>query len=296
MALNRGVEATPTASPNLGSGISQMNSGSANTTANSTDGSMAAASDAALRGLLDAATNTSSPCTTECNPWLTDTACSCDATTMAAMAKCGTCFNLTTNVSTYALMCTTMVDNVTRVVTTTAPTATGVINAQSASAAATTSKASAANSLGISSTAQGAAVALLASCMTSSELAGECVIDLPSHPHALTVPRTSKSENPTSGDAEISDAFDQSAFDQALPRSLEIFHAFDFHGTTRSPRTSTTDSTGCEVYDCGAVLSLLSAARRELQNPGMLSSSKQQEEAKRESTAIARSKQSPPGV
>ncbi|KDE04334.1 hypothetical protein MVLG_05214 [Microbotryum lychnidis-dioicae p1A1 Lamole] len=128
MALNRGVEATPTASPNLGSGISQMNSGSANTTANSTDGSMAAASD--------------------------------------AMAKCGTCFNLTTNVSTYALMCTTMVDNVTRVVTTTAPTATGVINAQSASAAATTSKASAANSLGISSTAQGAAVALLASVVT----------------------------------------------------------------------------------------------------------------------------------
>ncbi|SCZ88983.1 BZ3500_MvSof-1268-A1-R1_Chr1-1g00871 [Microbotryum saponariae] len=178
MAWNRGVEATPTGSPGMGSGISQMNSGTANFTNNSTDGGMAAAGDAALRGLLDAASNTSSPCTPECNPWVTDTAncakanekdffqivkCTCDATTMAAMAKCGTCFNLTTNVNTYELMCTTMVNNVTRVVTTTTPTATGVINAQSASAAATTSKASAANSLGMSSTAQGAAVALLAS-------------------------------------------------------------------------------------------------------------------------------------
>ncbi|SCZ90946.1 BZ3500_MvSof-1268-A1-R1_Chr1-3g02409 [Microbotryum saponariae] len=108
-------------------------------------------------------------------------------------------------------------------------------------------------------------------------------------------------ENPTSGDAEITDAFDQDAFDQALPRMLEIFHALDFSwhdsiapneyrlsffAELRFDACLKTDSTGCEVYDFGAVLSLLSAARRELQNRGMLSSSTQQEEAKRESKAI----------
>ncbi|KDE08259.1 hypothetical protein MVLG_01525 [Microbotryum lychnidis-dioicae p1A1 Lamole] len=108
-------------------------------------------------------------------------------------------------------------------------------------------------------------------------------------------------ENPTSADAEISDAFDQDAFDQALPRMLEIFHALDFSwhdsiapneyrlnffAELRFDACLKADSTGCEVYDFGAVLSLLSAARRELQNRGMLSSSTQQEEAKRESKVI----------
>ncbi|SCV68829.1 BQ2448_950 [Microbotryum intermedium] len=108
-------------------------------------------------------------------------------------------------------------------------------------------------------------------------------------------------ENPTSGDVDIPDAFDQGGLDQALPRMLEIFHAFDFswHDSIAPNEYRLTffaelrfdtclkmDSTGCEVYDFGAVLSLLSAARRELQNRGMLSSSAQQEEAKRESRAI----------
>ncbi|SCV71674.1 BQ2448_3262 [Microbotryum intermedium] len=177
MALNHGIEATPTGSPSIGSGISQLNSGTANSSANST-ADLANAGDMAIRGLADAATTN---CQSECKGWLSDTEncakstennffgttkCVCDPTTFAAMTTCGKCLNMTSNVNTFGLMCTTMVENVTRVITlTSTPTATGVINAQSASAsaAATTSKASSANSLGISSIARGAAVAVFAS-------------------------------------------------------------------------------------------------------------------------------------
>ncbi|GAA5994814.1 Nup192p [Rhodotorula paludigena] len=89
--------------------------------------------------------------------------------------------------------------------------------------------------------------------------------------------------------------------EQALPRMLEIFHSFDFAWTDaltpieyrlnlfaelRFDSCLRRDATGCETYDFGAVLSLLNAARRELQNRGLLSTTAQQDEVKREQRAI----------
>ncbi|GAA5896324.1 Nup192p [Sporobolomyces salmoneus] len=88
---------------------------------------------------------------------------------------------------------------------------------------------------------------------------------------------------------------------QTLPRMLEIFHSFDFAWidsiTPIEHRLNlfadlpfesclTRDSTGCEVYDFAALLALIGAAKRELQNRGMLNSPAQQEEAKLETRAI----------
>ncbi|GAA5875841.1 hypothetical protein JCM16303_004016 [Sporobolomyces ruberrimus] len=86
-----------------------------------------------------------------------------------------------------------------------------------------------------------------------------------------------------------------------LPRMLEVFHSFDFawidsivpiehrlhlfddlHFESCLKR----DSTGCEVYDFAALLALIGAAKRELQNRGMLNSPAQQEAARRETRAI----------
>jgi nuclear pore complex protein Nup205 len=88
---------------------------------------------------------------------------------------------------------------------------------------------------------------------------------------------------------------------QTLPRMLEIFHSFDFAWIDSITPTEhrlnlfadlhfesclTRDSTGCEVYDFGALLALIGAAKRELQNRGMLNNPAQQEEAKLETRAI----------
>lgn len=88
---------------------------------------------------------------------------------------------------------------------------------------------------------------------------------------------------------------------QTLPRMLEIFHSFDFAWidaiTPIEHRLNlfadlpfesclTRDSTGCEVYDFAALLALIGAAKRELQNRGMLNNPAQQEEAKVETRAI----------
>ncbi|GAA5985830.1 hypothetical protein JCM5350_006906 [Sporobolomyces pararoseus] len=88
---------------------------------------------------------------------------------------------------------------------------------------------------------------------------------------------------------------------QSLPRMLEIFHSFDFawidsitpiehrlklFADLNFESCLTRDSTGCEVYDFAALLALIGAAKRELQNRGMLNSPGQQEEAKLETRAI----------
>ncbi|KAI5480028.1 nuclear pore complex protein Nup205 [Pseudohyphozyma bogoriensis] len=95
--------------------------------------------------------------------------------------------------------------------------------------------------------------------------------------------------------------FEQGTVDQPLPRILEVFHAFDFawHDsiTPNDQRLSVfaelrfdsclrLDSTGCEIYDFGALLALIGAAKRELQNRGSLNTSAQQEEAKKETRSI----------
>ncbi|GAA5922074.1 uncharacterized protein JCM15063_003177 [Sporobolomyces koalae] len=88
---------------------------------------------------------------------------------------------------------------------------------------------------------------------------------------------------------------------QTLPRMLEIFHSFDFawidsitpiehrlhlFAELHFDSCLKLDSTGCEVYDFAALLALIGAAKRELQNRGMLNSAAQQEEAKLETRAI----------
>lgn len=96
-------------------------------------------------------------------------------------------------------------------------------------------------------------------------------------------------------------AHEQVVMQQGLPRMLEIFHSFDFswedsiHVTEhrlsyfselRFESCLKTDSNGCEVYDFEALLSLIGAAKRELQNRGILSTQSQQDEAKQETRAI----------
>lgn len=109
-------------------------------------------------------------------------------------------------------------------------------------------------------------------------------------------------ENPTMAtDEDVPAFFDQGGLEQALPRMLEIFHSFDFawedsiqpndyrlnfFAELKFDSCLKIDTTGCEVYDFGALLSLLGAARRELQNRGVLNTQAQQEEAKKETRAI----------
>lgn len=99
-------------------------------------------------------------------------------------------------------------------------------------------------------------------------------------------------------------ADDEMTFDldgPKLPRMLEIFHdldfswldaitptdvRFNFFGELRFESCLQTDATGCEVYDLAAVLSLLGAARRELQNRGLINTPAQQEDAKKEKGAL----------
>ncbi|KPV78555.1 uncharacterized protein RHOBADRAFT_51011 [Rhodotorula graminis WP1] len=89
--------------------------------------------------------------------------------------------------------------------------------------------------------------------------------------------------------------------EQGLPRMLEIFHSFDFawhdsispaeyrlslFAELRFDSCLRRDASGCETYEFGALLALLGAARRELQNRGLVSTPQQQDEVKRETRAI----------
>ncbi|GAA5853541.1 hypothetical protein JCM8547_002499 [Rhodosporidiobolus lusitaniae] len=109
-------------------------------------------------------------------------------------------------------------------------------------------------------------------------------------------------DNPSAVLDDVPAFLEQGAgLEQALPRMLEIFHAFDFawhdsiapnehrlslFAELRFDSCLKKDDTGCEVYDFAALLALLNAARRELQNRGLLNNPAQQEEAKKETRAI----------
>lgn len=95
--------------------------------------------------------------------------------------------------------------------------------------------------------------------------------------------------------------FDQQGLEQALPRVLEIFHSLDFawhdaiapndyrlnfFAELRFESCLRPDPSGCEVYDFDALLALLGAARRELQNRGVLNTQVQQEEIKKETRTV----------
>lgn len=99
---------------------------------------------------------------------------------------------------------------------------------------------------------------------------------------------------------ERQDVFSR-GLEQALPRMLEVFYAFDFtwndsivtnesrlrhFADLRFESCLRTDATGCEIYDFTALFALINAARRELQNRGALNTVEQQEEAKLETRAI----------
>lgn len=88
---------------------------------------------------------------------------------------------------------------------------------------------------------------------------------------------------------------------QTLPRMLEIFYSLDLSwtdsvainetpialfGNLRFDTCLRTQSTGCEIYDFQAVLTMLQAARRILQQQGALNSQAQQEHVKAETYAI----------
>ncbi|KAM0793089.1 hypothetical protein ACM66B_000571 [Microbotryomycetes sp. NB124-2] len=105
----------------------------------------------------------------------------------------------------------------------------------------------------------------------------------------------------TNLDEDDMQAIDQDGLSQALPRILEVFHSFDFAWQdaiqVADARLSffaelnfesclRKDESGCDVYDFGLLLSLIAAARRELQSRGVLTSQAQQEEAKREVKTI----------
>ena len=104
----------------------------------------------------------------------------------------------------------------------------------------------------------------------------------------------------TEGDDEAN-MFGDAAVDEALPRMLDIFHSLDFawhDGITPSPlalsffaelkfeATILPDPSGALVYDFGLLLSLVSAAKRELQARGVLNTQAQQDQAKAETRAI----------
>ncbi|GAA5919036.1 hypothetical protein JCM1841_003712 [Sporobolomyces salmonicolor] len=108
-------------------------------------------------------------------------------------------------------------------------------------------------------------------------------------------------ENPNVMEDDVPSFFEQGGLEQALPRVLEIFHAFDFawhdsiapnehrlslFADLRFDACLKKDAIGCEVYDFAALLALIGAAKRELQNRGMLNTPAQQEEAKLETRAI----------
>ncbi|GAA5979980.1 hypothetical protein JCM10908_001488 [Rhodotorula pacifica] len=109
-------------------------------------------------------------------------------------------------------------------------------------------------------------------------------------------------ESPSAIDDDVPAFLDQDGgLEQALPRILEIFHSFDFAWSdsiapVQQPLTLfadlrfdaclRTDAVGCETYDFSALLSLLGAARRELQNRGLLNTPQQQEAVKLETRAI----------
>ncbi|BGP36830.1 hypothetical protein JCM10449v2_000732 [Rhodotorula kratochvilovae] len=109
-------------------------------------------------------------------------------------------------------------------------------------------------------------------------------------------------ESPNAIDDDVPAFLEQNGgLEQGLPRMLEIFHSFDFawhdsitpaeyrlslFAELRFDSCLKRDATGCETYEFGALLSLLGAARRELQNRGLLSTPQQQEEVKRETRAI----------
>ncbi|KAK9896089.1 hypothetical protein P389DRAFT_74443 [Cystobasidium minutum MCA 4210] len=93
----------------------------------------------------------------------------------------------------------------------------------------------------------------------------------------------------------------QDGLSQALPRMLEIFYSLDMSWTDSVPVNETpislfgnlrfdtclrTQSTGCQIYDFQAVLTMLQAARRILQQQGALNSQAQQNNVKAETYAI----------
>lgn len=99
--------------------------------------------------------------------------------------------------------------------------------------------------------------------------------------------------------SQLNDARDE--LSQSLPRMLEIFYSLDISWTDSVPVNETpinlfgnlrfdtclrTQSTGCEIYDFQAVLTMLQAARRILQQQGALNSQAQQEHIKAETYAI----------
>lgn len=88
---------------------------------------------------------------------------------------------------------------------------------------------------------------------------------------------------------------------QSLPRMLEIFYALDMSwtdsvavnetpislfGNLRFDTCLRTQSSGCQIYDFQAVLTMLQAARRILQQQGALNSQAQQNNVKAETYAI----------
>lgn len=88
---------------------------------------------------------------------------------------------------------------------------------------------------------------------------------------------------------------------QTLPRMLEIFYSLDLSWTDSVPVNQTpinlfsnlrfdtclrSQPTGCEIYDFQAVLTMLQAARRVLQQQGALNSQAQQNNVKAETYAI----------
>lgn len=109
-------------------------------------------------------------------------------------------------------------------------------------------------------------------------------------------------ETPNAMDNDVPTFLEQNGgLEQGLPRMLEIFHSFDFawhdsitpaeyrlslFAELRFDSCLRRDPNGCETYDFGALLALLGAARRELQNRGLLSTPQQQAEVKRETRAI----------
>lgn len=109
-------------------------------------------------------------------------------------------------------------------------------------------------------------------------------------------------ESPSAIDDDVPAFLEQDGgLDQALPRILEIFHSFDFawsdsiapvqqplvlFADLRFDSCLRHDATGCETYDFAGLLSLLSAARRELQNRGLLNSPQQQDALRLETRAI----------
>ncbi|KAL8292911.1 hypothetical protein RQP46_000605 [Phenoliferia psychrophenolica] len=88
---------------------------------------------------------------------------------------------------------------------------------------------------------------------------------------------------------------------RALPRILEIFHAFDITWSDSIVPTRPSDrwmaldyasclrpdpATGCEVYDIEAIVALLAGARRSLQDAGELNTVDQKNDVRRETRAI----------